>query len=397
MVGDHDIVDNYKHIADAKTALITAVSTSQQVVEQATREQAHPAQLMPPRPFGRWYMRPSVLIPLLGVFLFLVGGTLAWLYFGQRAQDVTVYQTRVSAVERYIGGSGSIYPLQELNISYPAVERVLSVYVKPGDEVSPNQSLVQLDVTQLNAQVKQAADDVAAAQNYLHSVYGSNSLTVDQAQRSYDMAVARYNSLVAQASSPTLHHGMLVSPLKGVVTHVNIDPGEVAAANAPLITLVVESTVVAHVQIPLSNMNQVYVGQSAMITPSVLPNVNLRGTVSTIIPQATSGGDTFEIWVNIENTKKELLPGMNTFVRLLEPVHAIVVPRLAVLNPDQGATVFVVRQGHAYLRHIQIGGYADDSIIVDAGLSAGDLVVLTGADTLQDGQAVHVLATEKSR
>lgn len=399
-MSNHDTPDKpqQQHIADAKTVLLDAISSplAAEKRKQEKDEKACLSEPVQPRVL-KLRKRPMMVVSALCLAILLAGGIFfVWYQFKQAPKDVTLYQAHVGNVNRYIGGSGTIYPLQQLDIAYPAVERVLSVFVKPGDEVSPNQSLVQLDLSQLNAQIKQAADDVAAAQTYLNSVAGSNQLVVDQAQRSYDMAIARYNALLTQSTSPTVHQGVLVSPLKGVVTHVNIDAGEVAAANAPLITLMVESTVIAHVEIPLANISQIYVGQTAVVTPSALPNLNLQGTVSTIIPQTSSDGNTFEVWVNIANAKDQLLPGMNTFVRLQQPIRAIVVPRLAVLNPDQGATVYVVRQGHAFVQRIQIGGYVDDSIIVSAGLSSGDMVVLTGISELQNGQAVHVVAIERS-
>ena len=53
-------------------------------------------------------------------------------------------------------GGGIIFPRQQINISYPLDERVISVLVKAGDQVSPKQPLIQLDPSQLNAQVQQA-------------------------------------------------------------------------------------------------------------------------------------------------------------------------------------------------------------------------------------------------
>ncbi len=395
MMSNHNTKDEKKQ--PQKTMLLAAMSsllTREEQREEATPVRGTPNKLDPPHTARPLYKRPAVIVSALCLVVLLIGGFFAWLRLNQAPLNVTLYQVHPQNVDRYIGGSGTIFPQQQLNIAYPAVERVISVYVQPGDQVSPNQPLIQLDLSQLNAQIKQASENVSAAQNYLNSVALENQLVVDQAQRAYDMAIATYNSLVAQSSSPTLHNGTLVSPVKGVITQVDISAGDVVGANRSLMTLVVESTVIARVQIPLANINQVYVGQLALVTPSALPSLNIQGKVSTVIPQASANGDTFEVWVNITNMNNTLLPGMDTFVRLAEPIHAIVVPRLAVLNPDQGPTVYVVRRGHAYLQPIQIGGYTDDFIIVDAGLSAGDTVVLSGVDALQNGRAVHIVSIE---
>ncbi|GAC1359029.1 MAG: hypothetical protein NVS2B12_06880 [Ktedonobacteraceae bacterium] len=344
--------------------------------------------------FGHEYSRAVIILSVVCIAAVVFTG-IFFAYRYLKTPSVTLYQAKTAQVNRSVGGSGIIYPQQQLVISFPLVERVTSVSVKPGDLVKPDQQLVQLDLAQLDATIKQAADNVAAAQNYLNSVAGT--VQAPAAQQQLDRANASYNSLVAQRNSPTLHNGALVSPLQGVVTQVNVNPGEVAAANAPLVTLQVQSTVVARVQIPLAYVNQVYPNQAAVVTPSALPNLNLDGKVISIIPQASQNADTFEVWISLPNDKKELLPGMSTFARLQEPLRAIVIPRLAVLNPDQNSAVFVVRDGHAYEKQVQIGGYVGNNVIIEGGIADGDTVAVTGVDVLQNGQAVKVIAVEQQQ
>ncbi len=336
--------------------------------------------------FGRQYSRMVVILSAVCIAAVIFAGFfLAYRYL--KTPSVALYQAKAQDVNRSVGGSGIIYPQQQLVISFPLVERVTSVSVKPGDVVKPNQALVQLDLTQLDATIKEASDNVAAAQTYLNSVAGTVQAPAAQAQ--LDRANASYNSLIAQRNSPTLQNGALVSPLQGVVTQVNVNPG------APLVTLQVQSTVVARVQIPLAYVNQVYPNQAAVVTPSALPNLNLDGKVISVIPQASQNADTFEVWISLPNDKKELLPGMSTFARLQEPLHAIVIPRLAVLNPDQNSAVFVVRDGHAYEKQVQIGGYVGNNVIIEGGVADGDTVAVTGVDALQNGQAVKVISVEQ--
>ncbi len=307
------------------------------------------------------------------------------------AADVSLYQVGNQNVTHYIGGGGTVFPLQQLIISYPVSERVVSVFVKPGDQVSPNQALIQLDPSQLNAQITQASNDVAAAQAFLNSVSaGGNPLEIAQAQQAYNFAKNKYNALVAQASSATLHNGKLITPMSGIVTAVNINPGEVLPANKPLITIMDESKVFVRVKVPLINLQQVRLGQSATVTPSALPNDSFPGVVSTIIPQADPQTDTFEVWVQVINTKGILLPGMSAFARIQEMSSGVTVPRLAVLNQDRESIVFVVRNQKAYVQHVHVTGQSGDTIIVGKGLAPGDRVVLVGADRLRDGQDVRI-------
>ena len=51
-------------------------------------------------------------------------------------------------------------------------------------------------------------------------------------------------------------------------------------------TLMDQSSVLVHTQLPLANLQQVHINAPAQIVPSALPDVHLTGKVTAIIPQA---------------------------------------------------------------------------------------------------------------
>jgi RND family efflux transporter MFP subunit len=326
------------------------------------------------------------------VLLGIIGFTLWSIFFA--VQPVTAFAVgQKQGVSENIGGGGIVYPKQQLNISYPISERVLNVLVNAGDHVNANQALIKLDPTSLNAQLTQASKDVQAAQAYLNSVSNAtpyNPVTVAAAQQAYQVAQNRYNALLAQTSSSTLHNGMLVTPISGVVTVVNVNPGQTFAANSTLITIMDQSSVTVRAKIPLTNLGQVKLGQPAQVTPSALPNVNVTGSVSSIIPQADPQTDTFGVWVTINNNQQSILPGMSAFVSLQAQQSAFVVPRLAVLNPDRDSSVFVIHNGHAVAQRVHIVGQTQSSYFIDSGLTPGEQIVLLPLDKLHDGQQINV-------
>ena len=340
----------------------------------------------------RWIIGGSIggLVVILGI-LFIIGQTVL-----KSSTSVTLYQASIQNVTQYVGGGGIVCPQQQYVLSYPETEQAVDVLVKAGNTVVPNQPLIKLDATQINIQIKQASDDVAAAQAYLNAVSsGGSSGAIAQAQQQYAIAKNRYSALVSQTASLTLHNGNLVSPMSGVVTQINVNTGEVFASDVPLLTIMDESTVIVHVKVPLANLGQVHTGQTAIVTPSALPNVNLTGQVSSIIPQADPQTDTFEVWVSVQNPAANLLPGMSAFVRIQSSGRAVIVPRLAVLDSDRDSSVFVEHNQHVYLQHVHVSGRSADTIFVDAGLSGHDYVVLTGLYQLHDGQQVRVNGIEK--
>ena len=373
------------------------------------QEQEEEVQGFPLRPYRRGglnglggysgWSRGRKVLALGGAVLCLLVllGAFAFYEVAKSGQGVTVYQVGTQAGSQSIGGGGIVYPRQQLVVSYPAAERVVNVLVNAGDQVTANQPLIQLDGSQLKAEIAQAADDLAAAAIYMDNISASgNSVTIAQAKQAYNLAKDKYDALIAKTNSPTLQNDTLVSPINGVVTSVNINSGDEFSSNTPLLTIMDESTLIVRVQVPLSNLGQVHLGQTATVTPSALPNLNFSGTVSAIIPKANPQTDTFEVWIQVANPQKTLLPGMSAFARIQINGKALAVPRLAVLNPDHEGFVFVVRKQHAYIQPVHIAGRSIDTIFVDGGLVAGERVVLVGVNLLQNGQEVRVSHVESN-
>jgi RND family efflux transporter MFP subunit len=350
---------------------------------------------VPARSRGRKKRGTSILVILIivGTLLALLVGSL-WLSSRANA-DVTLVQVETQRTAQVIGGSGTLYPRQQLNITYPVAERVLSVLVHAGDQITADQALLHLDTTQLDAQLKLAANNVAAAQDYLATVSRSgNAVTIAQAQRQLALAKNDYATLATQSAYPFIRSGNLISPMSGMVTAVNINAGEILAPNAVLLVIMDESALVVHMQVPLENVGQVHVGTPVQITPSASANRTFSGTVSAVIPRANPQTNTFEVWINVNDSQHVLLPGMNVFVRILLPTTAIVVPRLSVMTMAALTAVFVVREQHAYLRLVQVVGRQEDRLLIASGLKQGEYIVLVGLDQLSDGQSVSVRTVE---
>ncbi|HEV2660470.1 MAG TPA: hypothetical protein VGU68_07685 [Ktedonobacteraceae bacterium] len=114
---------------------------------------------------------------LLSLFCLLLASVFfIWFFLSARTADVTLYQVSAQDVTPYISGGGVIFPQQQLSLSYPLPEKALAVFVKVGDEVTPNQALLKLDPTQLNAQAKQLSDDVAGERERIR--YCSGAATI---------------------------------------------------------------------------------------------------------------------------------------------------------------------------------------------------------------------------
>lgn len=69
----------------------------------------------------------------------------------------------------------------------------------------------------------------------------------------------------------------------------------------------------------------------------------------------------------------------------------LVIPRQALVGSVQNAHVFVVKDGIATLRNIVIGSAYNDYLEVLSGLEAGESVVTSGQDNLENNYKVEVI------
>lgn len=362
----------------------------------AIAEEPEPERLESRPPLFRAKKRWRLIVGVLCCAVLVAAGGMFLRLHGTQQPDVTLYRVgTMRVVSEAIGGGGLVYPQQQIDLSYPATERILSVPIKPGDHVRVNQTLLKLDPAQLSVSIQQANADVQAAQAYLDSVAQSgNAVTQAQAEQAYQLAKNRYAALVAQGSSGLLHNGDLISPIDGVVTTVNVSPGEIVAGNTDLITIMDMTNVVVHAKIPLEYLDQVTLGQKAQVTPSALSARVFEGTVSSIIPQADPQTDTFEIWITIPNKGMKLLPGMSAFAHVQSTLEAFALPRLAVLSPEEEAAVFTVHDQTAHMLPVQVVGRTVDTIYVIGELQPGDEIILVGIHDVHDGQHVRITRIE---
>ena len=93
------------------------------------------------------------------------------------------------------------------------------------------------------------------------------------------------------------------------------------------------------------------------------------------------------------NPQQRLLPGAfaNVVVTLSNVSDALLVPAVAVVPGLNEKNVFVVTNGRAEQRAVEIGMRNERSVHVLSGLKAGDQVITSGLQQVRTGQEVIVM------
>lgn len=192
-------------------------------------------------------------------------------------------------------------------------------------------------------------------------------------------------------SAAQLSYSEIRSPIDGVVADRPLYPGEMAAAGAPLLTVMDISQVIARAHIPQPEAALLKVGDQASIA---VPGEKtpVKGKITVVSPALDPNSTTVEIWVQANNSEQRLKPGTSVQLSMQAQTipNALVIPAAALLTAQDGATsvMQVNADGRAHQKSVRVGVREGDQVQVIEGLQAGDHIVASGAYGLPDNSKI---------
>jgi RND family efflux transporter MFP subunit len=224
-----------------------------------------------------------------------------------------VLNSKPAAASGGVTASGEIVPVQKASLSLPMTGIVTTVPVKEGQTLSTGQTLVTLDTTILQARVKEAQANLAAAQTqvkYMKRI-GTDQEHIDSAQADVDRAQASVD-----AAQATLAQATLTAPFDGTIASVEIAPAETVIPGQVVIMM----GDLSHFQVETTDLSErdvtdVQAGQTANVFVQAL-NQTLTGKVIDVARVSTTvGGDVvYKATIQLDNQPKGLLWGMTANV-----------------------------------------------------------------------------------
>jgi HlyD family secretion protein len=340
---------------------------------------------------------------------------------------------RTGTIARDVEFSGVLVPNTTMNIFAKLAGQATTVNGDVGNRVVRGQLLVQIDTKELNAQLKvveaqgagvsdqaaQAKIGVETARLNLEMAQRAFDRTktlleqkvvtqsqIDDAQTKLDLAKNAYENAsrqlqtvggagVAQAEAQAnfirvqISNSTITSPISGVVTNRNINPGELTTMSSPLMTIADTATLKLQGNVSQEDIVHLSVGTKVQVTVDAMPGKTYTGRIDQVGPIAAATGQYFPVVVRLANDGK-LLAGMTAKASLtLNSVSGIIVPLIAVGNGEDGqAYVFVVTDGKIHKRPVTVGMKDGGEVQVLSGLAAGDTIAISNVAALQDGMEV---------
>jgi RND family efflux transporter MFP subunit len=175
--------------------------------------------------------------------------------------------------------------------------------------------------------------------------------------------------------------------------------GAMASAQAePLFRIVVDGKIDLEVEVPSLHLPKLKPGATARVAVDGGPETN--GRVRTVSTQIDPRGQLGRVRLSLDNDPS-LRVGMFAHATIdASRSCGASVPRSAVINRGERATVQVVRDGKVETRTVRLGLLSDNSVEIREGINDGDIVVANAGTSLRDGDAVKTIyadETERAR
>jgi RND family efflux transporter MFP subunit len=186
----------------------------------------------------------------------------------------------------------------------------------------------------------------------------------------------------------------IYAPISGYVSERVADLGEFTNPNAPntkICTILRTAILRLRVDIPEQNIGKISVGQSVSMKVAAYPERNFAGTIVRMLPNVNVSSRTLTVEAEVESDGGKLKPGLFATARIAQTKSepTILISQKAV-RTDGGITkVFVIQDGRAVEKLVELGDVENDMIQIKRGLLENDKVAISNIEQLFDGVTVR--------
>jgi membrane fusion protein (multidrug efflux system) len=289
-----------------------------------------------------------------------------------------------------------------------------AVLFKEGDLVKEGAPLYRIEKGLFQAAVEQAqgalqtsqaqyvlADKNRKRQEELFAKNVSAGKALDEAVASEGEAKGAIltNEANLQTAQINLGYTDIVAPITGKVGRTSLTKGNVVGPESGVLTTMVSQDPM-YVTFPVSQRQFLRVGNDR---PADVKGIKVRirfsdgsiydqlGEINFVDVTVDRTTDTVIARATMPNPNGRLIDGQLVRV-LLEsgtPDEKVVIPQAALIADQEGVYVFVVEDGKAVIKRVKPGGESGTNVVIEAGLSGGEHVIVEGLQGIRPGVAVR--------
>lgn len=340
--------------------------------------------------FGKFLKTRKLLTGFL-LLVIILSGFLGYKKFGpKKISDLyeLITVTRQD-LRKTVVASGKIKSQSQVDLKFQTSGQLTWVNVQEGDSVKKWQAIAGLDQQELKKNLqkylldfsKERADfDEDLKVTYLDKVLTDTiSRILQKNQYDLDKAV-----LDVELEDLALKYSTLISPLAGIITHIDVPLAGVNITPAAAVFTVADpdhlefEAIIDEVDIGLIKL-----GQSARLTLDAYSDEPINLTVDSINFNSSldsSGSTVFLVKFRIENNPNQKFKlGMNgeISITVAEKQNILTIPFASVLEQDENTIVQLVKDNTLINQTVALGISSDDLVEITSGLSENQTIVVS--------------------
>lgn len=310
------------------------------------------------------------------------------------AIPVEVALVREGPVTAFYSTTASLEAESEARVVPRLGGTIVELFVEEGDRVKAGQPLARIDADRYQLTLAQAEANLQRLEQDFRRSQEMHSRSLISAE-AYERAKFEYEAQRAQFQLAKLElaHTTIVSPIDGVVSQRLVKVGNTVNTAEAAFVVTGMDTLLATLHVPERELSRLAAGQSAFLSVDALAGRRFEGHIQRISPVVDPTTGTFRATVEVSSADGVLKPGMFGRVNIVYDTreNALLVPVEAVLAEDDRTTLFVVVDGQALRRDVEVGYRNNGTIEIRSGVEAGDAVVVTGQTSLRNETKVTVV------
>lgn len=314
---------------------------------------------------------------------------------GGESEPLAVALTKLepATIERFYRGAGTLQALRAADLVALQPGVVLELKAEEGDAVQEGQLLVRLDGRAFQLQ---AARDRLAARNAAQELERLEQLRGVLSREELDKQ--RYAAESALASAQVSKHQAaqttITAPFNGTITQRHIDVGNLANSSTRLYTMADTSALDLELHVPEREASTVQPGAPAKL--ELQDGSTFEARVERRAPIVDPLTGTVKFTVRARTFPAGAVPG--AFVRASLRVDAREgvpsLPRTAIVEVEGKPHVYVLEEGRARRRPVELGLVGEERVEIRGGLAPDAAVVVDAGTGITEGMPIRAPGSE---
>jgi len=311
---------------------------------------------------------------------------------------VEVAVARRDTMVDVIFATGQIEAVQSIQLRPEVDGRLVQIFMREGIEVAQGTPLFKIDDAELKAQVARLEAERDLAERALER---TRDLLAQNASSEADLEIAEANARSWQAQldlqQVRLDRTIVRAPFSGLVGARLMSLGDYVNNSTRLVTLQTVDPQRAVFQVPERYAQRLQVRQEVSFRVAALPDVEFTGVVDFVDPVVQLPSRTITVKAEVPNRERDLRAGMFIEARLATDMRpdAVIIPEDAILPLAGASFVWVITEGTASRRQVELGVRTPGFVEILTGVEAGEQVVVGGLERLSDGAPVMATVVER--